>query len=64
NEIPIPTGITLRDTLNNINETLLVISGIGSFFISWIADYLLFQNGVEICALKKNQKQQSIEAVD
>ncbi|KAF0438678.1 hypothetical protein F8M41_004240 [Gigaspora margarita] len=47
NEIPIPTGITLRDTLNNVNETLLVISGIGSFFILWIADYSLFQNGVE-----------------
>ncbi|CAG8599510.1 23556_t:CDS:2 [Dentiscutata erythropus] len=63
NEIPIPIGITLRDTLNNINETPLVIRGIESFFISWIANYSLFQNGVEICALK-NQKQQSVEAVD
>ncbi|RIB03077.1 hypothetical protein C2G38_2226101 [Gigaspora rosea] len=63
NEIPIPTGITLRDTLNNINETPLVLHGIGSFFISWIANYSLFQNGVEICALK-NQKEQSIETVD
>ncbi|CAG8607647.1 hypothetical protein C2G38_2037343 [Gigaspora rosea] len=59
NQIPIPKGITLRDTLNNTPSRPVA----GNFFISWISDYSLFQNGVEICALK-NQKQQSVEGVD
>ncbi|CAG8721847.1 3847_t:CDS:2, partial [Dentiscutata erythropus] len=48
NQIPIPNGITLRDTLNNTPSRLVA----GNFFISWISNYSLFQNGVEICALK------------
>ncbi|CAG8651948.1 909_t:CDS:1, partial [Gigaspora margarita] len=59
NQIPIPNGITLRDTLNNTPSRSVA----GSFFISWISNYSLFQNGVEICALK-NQKLQSVEGLD
>ncbi|RIB05688.1 hypothetical protein C2G38_574304 [Gigaspora rosea] len=63
NSIQIPNGVTLRDTLDNFNETPQVINGFGTYFVSWISDYVLLLNGVAVFALK-NQKQQSLEGVD
>ncbi|CAG8783352.1 9313_t:CDS:2 [Gigaspora rosea] len=60
NSIQIPNGVTLRDTLDNFNETPQVINGFGTYFVSWISDYVLLLNGVAVFALK-NQKQQSLE---
>ncbi|CAG8684942.1 3949_t:CDS:1 [Cetraspora pellucida] len=63
NSIQIPNGVVLRDTLNNFNETPQLVNGFGTYFVSWISNYVLLLNGVAVFALK-NQKQQSIEGVD
>ncbi|CAG8555198.1 5729_t:CDS:1 [Cetraspora pellucida] len=63
NSIQIPNGVALRDTLNDFNETPQVVNGFGTYFISWISNYVLLLDGVAVFALK-NQKQQSMEGVD
>ncbi|CAG8649490.1 9187_t:CDS:1, partial [Dentiscutata heterogama] len=63
NSIQIPNNVALKDTLNNFNETPQVVNGFGTYFVSWISNYVLLQNGVAVFALT-NQKQQSIEGVD
>lgn len=63
NNIQIPNGFVLRDTLSNFNEIPQVVNGFGTYFVSWISNYALLLNGVVVFALK-NQKQQSMEGVD
>ncbi|CAG8563124.1 11005_t:CDS:2 [Scutellospora calospora] len=63
NSIQIPNGVALRDTLNNFNETPQVVNGFGTYFVSWISNYVLLLNSIAVFALK-NQKQQSMEGVD
>ncbi|KAF0378926.1 hypothetical protein F8M41_012338 [Gigaspora margarita] len=61
--IQIPNGFTLWETDRNVNVPPRIIYGYGSFFINWMNSYKLFQNGVEVLALR-NQMQQSLEGVD
>ncbi|CAG8639064.1 4965_t:CDS:1 [Dentiscutata erythropus] len=63
NSIQIPNNVALKDTLNNFNETPQVVNGFGTYFVSWISNYVLLQNDVAVFILK-NQQQQSIEGVD
>ncbi|CAJ0917449.1 6416_t:CDS:2, partial [Entrophospora sp. SA101] len=61
--IQIPNSITLRDTVNNANVPRLVVGGAQSFMISWISNYVLLRNGVEVFSLE-NQKQQALRGVE
>ncbi|RIB30841.1 hypothetical protein C2G38_2151646 [Gigaspora rosea] len=61
--IQIPNGFTLWDTVRNANVRPRMIHGYDAFFINWTNSYTLFQNGVEVLALR-NQMQQTLEGVD
>ncbi|RHZ49014.1 hypothetical protein Glove_535g23 [Diversispora epigaea] len=63
NDIPIPKGITLRESLHNYNVPQLPSGSTSCFLMSWVGQYSLFRNGIEVCAFK-NKKQQAIEGVD
>ncbi|CAG8528307.1 15822_t:CDS:2 [Gigaspora rosea] len=47
----------------NANVRPRMIHGYDAFFINWTNSYTLFQNGVEVLALR-NQMQQTLEGVD
>ncbi|CAG8451297.1 6799_t:CDS:1 [Paraglomus brasilianum] len=61
--IQIPNGFVLRDNIANVNVRPLLNNGFGNYFTSWISNYSLLRNGIEMFALS-NQKQQSVEGLD
>ncbi|CAG8611677.1 10579_t:CDS:1 [Diversispora eburnea] len=55
-QIQIPVNTVLRNTTNNQNEPIHN----NAFYITWVSNYILLQNGIEIFRLE-NQKQQAIK---
>ncbi|PKK56176.1 hypothetical protein RhiirC2_722030 [Rhizophagus irregularis] len=60
NHIQIPNNMTLRDVTNSNNVPRTIVNGAESFLISWINNYTLLRDNVEIFKLE-NQKQQAIK---
>ncbi|CAB5375992.1 unnamed protein product [Rhizophagus irregularis] len=52
--------MTLRDVTNSNNVSRTIVNGVKSFLISWINNYTLLRDNVEIFKLE-NQKQQAIK---
>lgn len=56
----VPNNMTLWDVTNSHNVSRTIVNGVKSFLISWINNYTLLQDNVEIFKLE-NQKQQAIK---
>ena len=58
NEVVVPDGVSLIDTLNGVN----IIPFQNSFLISWLSSYSLNRNDNPILQIS-NQKQQSLRII-